>query len=79
MPATTMPLINGSIENVVYMDQENNSSLFSINNIDLLKFSENLSYANSDFGTLTTQIFDVRRETLESRTIDPEISVVVTP
>lgn len=79
MPATTVPPINGSIENVVYMDQENNSSLFSINNIDLLKFSENLSYTNSDFGTLATQIFDIRRETLESRTIDPEISVVVNP
>jgi hypothetical protein len=76
MPTEIMPSINGSIEIASYINQNKNSSMFSINNIELLKFSENLSYTNNDFRSLTTKIFDARRETLESRTIDPEIHIV---
>jgi hypothetical protein len=75
-PSAHLPDLGESLENVVYMNQRKNSTLFSINNIDLLKFSSNFSYKISDFSALTIQDFMVRSEILESRTIDPEISTV---
>jgi hypothetical protein len=78
-PIAYMPTMSWSLENVAYMDQRKNSTLFSINNIDLLKFSDNFNYINDDFKDLSIQLFDERSDKLESRTIDPEISIVTNP
>jgi hypothetical protein len=58
-----------------FIDQSKKSTIFSINNLEMLKFSPNLTYQNSNFGSLTTDVFNVRNDTVESRTIDPEISI----
>jgi hypothetical protein len=75
-PFAHLPDLGESLENIVYMNQRKSSTLFSINNVDLLKFSSNFSYKISDFSALTIQDFMERSEILESRTIDPEISTV---
>jgi hypothetical protein len=77
-PTLFMQPYQSYLYDLASIEQTRKSTIFSINNIEMLKFSTNLTYQNSDFGTLSTQFFSVRHDTVESRTIDPEISIATT-
>jgi hypothetical protein len=74
-PLLSMKPYQSYLYDSAYIDQKKNSTIFSINNIEMLKFSTNLTYQNKDYESLTTQYLSVRHDTVDYKTIDPEISI----
>jgi hypothetical protein len=63
-------ILNSRIQIDSYLKRIGKSTIFSVNELDIVKFLDKFAYSVGDFGELIEQVLETRNETLESRTID---------
>lgn len=66
--------LSSEIQIDLYLNEIGKSTIFSVNELEIVKFLDTFAYSNGDFEGLLEQTFETRQETLESRTIDAYIS-----